>query len=285
MVQYKFKSAQTFQFDETNINYAVEGSGEKAVLFLHGFGLSMNSWGNLNLENWLDHHKFVFLDFKGFGFSDKPKNSDYSVEEQVRIIVALLKHLNITNLSVVGHSYGGIVAYSLINEVVRGWVNLKIEKKIFIDSPVYEPISPYFIKILQIDFLSFLALNLIPKRIIAKSSLKTSFYNYNKAKKNYLERYVFFFKQKGINYSMRKIAKNILPKNLAEIQNSLKELNGDEVLIIWGENDTLISKDYGIKLANDIKNSELVFIANCGHVPQEEKPEETAKIIYKFLSK
>lgn len=83
---------------------------------------------------------------------------------------------------------------------------------------------------------------------------------------------------------MRKIAKNIVPKNLVEIQNSLKELNGDEVFIIWGENDTLISKEYGIRLANDIHHSKLIFLKDCGHVPQEEKPKQTTDLIFGFLA-
>jgi pimeloyl-ACP methyl ester carboxylesterase len=44
-------------------------------------------------------------------------------------------------------------------------------------------------------------------------------------------------------------------------------------LIVWGEEDAVIPIHCGEALYNSILNSRFVVLKNCGHVPQEEKPE------------
>ena len=56
-----------------------------------------------------------------------------------------------------------------------------------------------------------------------------------------------------------------------------------ETLIIWGRNDDWIPLKYGCRFNHDIKRSSLVVIPQCGHVPQDEKPDEVAQILYQFL--
>jgi pimeloyl-ACP methyl ester carboxylesterase len=53
-------------------------------------------------------------------------------------------------------------------------------------------------------------------------------------------------------------------------------------LIIWGEKDTVIDSRNGEKLFDSILNSRLVMFKNCGHVPQEEKPELFTRVVSDF---
>jgi len=59
----------------------------------------------------------------------------------------------------------------------------------------------------------------------------------------------------------------------------------NRTLIIWGENDEWIPLESGYKFSKDLSNSTLVILPECGHIPQEEKPEESAKIIIDFIEK
>jgi len=54
-------------------------------------------------------------------------------------------------------------------------------------------------------------------------------------------------------------------------------------LILSGEEDILIPLRYSRMLREKIKNSTLVTLKNCGHVPPIEKPEEFNRIAIKFL--
>ena len=62
----------------------------------------------------------------------------------------------------------------------------------------------------------------------------------------------------------------------------LKRLSA-KTLIIWGEEDKVISIDYGRKLREMIPGSKIVELEGAGHVPHFEFPERVAKILNTFL--
>jgi pimeloyl-ACP methyl ester carboxylesterase len=53
-------------------------------------------------------------------------------------------------------------------------------------------------------------------------------------------------------------------------------------LIIWGKEDRALPAEMAERFRQDIKNSVLQIIPNCGHNPQEEKPEEVNGLIRRF---
>jgi pimeloyl-ACP methyl ester carboxylesterase len=72
-------------------------------------------------------------------------------------------------------------------------------------------------------------------------------------------------------------AMSIHTKRIPEIKN--------RTLIIWGENDEWIPLESGHTFKRDLLNSKLVILPECGHIPQEEKPEATARTMIDFIEK
>jgi pimeloyl-ACP methyl ester carboxylesterase len=56
-----------------------------------------------------------------------------------------------------------------------------------------------------------------------------------------------------------------------------------ETLIVWGEDDALVSSAYAKEFAARIANSRIEIIKDCGHVPQVERLEVLKPIVAKFL--
>jgi pimeloyl-ACP methyl ester carboxylesterase len=60
-----------------------------------------------------------------------------------------------------------------------------------------------------------------------------------------------------------------------------------ETLIIWGEDDPILPPNQPIGRTEELRkalfNASLKMVKNCGHVPQEEAPMETNKLIADFL--
>lgn len=52
----------------------------------------------------------LLVDLLGYGFSDRPMNFAYTVEDHAQTIVALTDHLSLSALNLFGHSMGGAVA-------------------------------------------------------------------------------------------------------------------------------------------------------------------------------
>jgi pimeloyl-ACP methyl ester carboxylesterase len=56
-----------------------------------------------------------------------------------------------------------------------------------------------------------------------------------------------------------------------------------ETLIVWGEDDALISSVYANEFATRIAKSRVEIIKDCGHVPQVERLDILKPIVMQFL--
>jgi pimeloyl-ACP methyl ester carboxylesterase len=68
------------------------------------------------------------------------------------------------------------------------------------------------------------------------------------------------------------------------VVNLIKQVK-HETLIIWGEDDRIVKKELATKLYNDIQDSVLCLIPNCGHIPHVEKSEKVTEQILSFLAR
>ena len=57
-----------------------------------------------------------------------------------------------------------------------------------------------------------------------------------------------------------------------------------KALIVWGEDDALVSSVYAKEFAARIANSRVEIIKDCGHVPQVEKLDIVRPLVANFLA-
>lgn len=88
------------------------GVGEP-VLLLHGIPTSSFMWRDVLPVVGLNH-RAIAPDLIGFGRSDKPRNFDYTVAGQADAVERLLDQLGITQVALVGHDMGALIAAELI---------------------------------------------------------------------------------------------------------------------------------------------------------------------------
>jgi len=64
-----------------------------------------------------------------------------------------------------------------------------------------------------------------------------------------------------------------------------EELGGIDVpvLVLTGDDDRIVLPEASEKIADEISHAELVVIANAGHLPHEETPEEFLEVANNFL--
>jgi pimeloyl-ACP methyl ester carboxylesterase len=92
------------------LNVCLGGEGEP-VIFLHGFPESHRTWRH-QLADLSSDHLVVAPDQRGFATSDKPKRvDDYQTEKIVADLMALADALDIKHFTLVGHDWGGAVAW------------------------------------------------------------------------------------------------------------------------------------------------------------------------------
>lgn len=106
--------AHSIQAAGLTTNYHDVGSGE-TVLLIHGSGPGVSAWANwrLSLPALSQRFRVLAPDMAGFGFSERPANYQYSMQNWVAQAVGVLDALNIQQASVVGNSFGGALALAL----------------------------------------------------------------------------------------------------------------------------------------------------------------------------
>jgi pimeloyl-ACP methyl ester carboxylesterase len=95
------------------LHYASEGPTDAPLLlFLHGFPEFWYAWRDQLAEFGRDHH-VVAPDMRGYNLSSRPATLDaYRIEHLVEDVRALATHLGRRRFTLVGHDWGGGVAWA-----------------------------------------------------------------------------------------------------------------------------------------------------------------------------
>jgi pimeloyl-ACP methyl ester carboxylesterase len=269
----------SFEYRGASINYEDHGQGQPLIL-LHGYGASTYSWRHVS-PYFSKSYRVIAIDLKGFGLSDKPKDSDYSVLEQSRMVAEFIRVHRLENVILAGHSLGGAV--SLLTYLLQADQGAHaISKLILIDAASYPQDLPLFISILRVPVINDLSLRLTGSNFKARMILKKAFFDHSKITEEIVATYGGYLSLPGASRALIETAKQMIPVNLDEISERYKSIT-IPVLLIWGENDEIVPLEVGRKLAGNIPNAKLVVVPNCGHVPQEECPDQAIEAMASFL--
>ncbi|WP_066382084.1 MULTISPECIES: alpha/beta fold hydrolase [unclassified Anabaena] len=99
------------QINGIDLFYDIQGTGEP-LLLISGFTCDHSYWSVL-MPLLTAHYQIIRLDNRGIGRSSA-SNSPYTIQELAHDVGALLEHLGIEQVHVVGHSMGGQIAQELV---------------------------------------------------------------------------------------------------------------------------------------------------------------------------
>lgn len=239
------------KIDDLSLNYEVYGQGPR-LLLLHGWGQNLQTF-NLVALKLAQNFQIFALDLPGFGSSSKLPHSfgliDYSL-----VIEKFLESLEIKEISLLGHSFGGAVSLYLSS------FSNRIRKIVLEDSAGLYPKS----FIIQLKILIY--------KLFRKSPLDV--YKHLGALRKLLGS--VDYKNSG---PLRKTLIEVVNSNISYLLPRIK----NPTLIIWGENDEITTIAEAKILKAGLENSFVILIPGCGHFPHLEKPDEFVKLVTDFL--
>jgi len=266
---------------------------EKPVLFLIHGGPGGNhihfKYDSIALQ---DYAQLVFIDQRGCGFSKKDKKSNYTLDNNIEDIEALRKYLGFKKISVLGVSYGGMVAQGY---AIRYQKNM--EKLILVSTaPSYHFIETARENLKKIGTEQQIA---VCKKYLWSGSFKS-----NRDVNHYFKimdsLYIYNYKNKKRRKpSFKKIKslkiKNILSYDVLNVGFSgfLNEFNFTSnlkkikcpTLIMVGRNDWVCVPSHSKIMAKEIPNSTLKIFNKCGHALTTDAKDKYIKSIKQFLKK
>jgi pimeloyl-ACP methyl ester carboxylesterase len=264
------------------LHYKKAGSGDPALILLHGFGASLFSWREV-IEPLAGYGTVIAYDRPAFGLTERPLSWDgdlnpYSPQAQVELLIGLMDALDIKQAILVGNSAGGSVSIQTALEYPD-----RVGALVLVDPAVYQTGGTsawlhLLQKTPQMDRLGPVLVRSIAKE--GDASIKKAWHNPNLITPDIFEGYRLPLQADNWDIALWEFNKAAEPRSLEE---SLKEIS-IPVLVLSGDDDRLIPLEFSQRLAGDIPGAELVIFQDCGHLPQEECPEQFLEAVERFLA-
>ncbi|HMB52659.1 MAG TPA: alpha/beta hydrolase [Thermoanaerobaculia bacterium] len=255
-----------------------EGSAadEPPVVFVHGFGASSYAWRDV--VDLLPERHTVAFDLYGFGWTERPPGLvPYTRQGQVELLRALLDHLGVERADLVGHSYGGSVSVAFAIAHPE-----RLRSLTLVDSahPEYPRRRRSRLARWRPVVDLYLGWALKPKRV--QKALERSLADDSLATPELAEAYLERLAVEGARHAFRGLSAE-LPEGVSDGPPIDLPQVTVPTLLLWGEEDVLITVEDGRRSAERIPCHRFVPIPNAGHLPMEERPEAVAEALREFL--
>ncbi len=260
-----------------------EEAGEGApLLFLHGLGASTFTWRKIAPDLARDH-RVIALDMKGFGASDKPLDSRYAAEDQAALVAAFIRKRDLTKLTVVGHSFGGLVALLAATEFERTEPG-SISRLVIMDAPALPQPFPGLADAIEAPLVSYGLLGVTLPEVLARTMLTFTRRLDNPPSEEDIAGYAEPFYDLGARHAFIETARSVVATNARGYAARLRKLNMP-VLLVWCRSDEIVPLATGRKLARVLPNARLVVLQGCNHLPQDERPAAFIARLRSFLGR
>ena len=256
--------------DGIHVRYRELGSGP-AVVLLHGYGASLDSWVTVQPAV-AAHHRVIAVDLKGFGWTSRP-DGDYSPAAQAQLVWHVLDKLGVDQVAIVGHSWGTSVALSMA--VAHPERTLRVA---LYDAYVYDDQVPSFFRWAQTSGLGELLFGLFyTERIEDRAPL--AYYDERWVTQARVERVERDLDRPGTTAAALAVARG---HHFATLHEQLRTFTRP-VLLLWGAQDEVTPLAFGHRLVNELAHATLKIYEHCGHIPMVEAHNASTRDLVEFL--
>jgi pimeloyl-ACP methyl ester carboxylesterase len=271
--------SQFADVDGVTIHYQAAGDrSAPPLLLIHGFASSTLVWSKVFLKLANAGYRVIAPDLVGYGYTGKPRNGEYTIAAQARLITRFMDLLGLERANVIGGSYGGAVAAtSALDHSDR------IDKLILVGA------------VNNNEPLRFVLMRLFGARVVGdvvSPLLIGSRRLLRRRMKRVYDRHAWVLDERRVDArhlplrtsgSHRAIMRTVRCWDADRISRDAHLIN-QPTLLVWGDNDPEIPLADAKRLHGEIRNSRLVIFRQCGHIPHEEYPEEFVEVVTDFLS-
>ncbi len=263
--------------DGVRVHYQEAGDQDApALLLIHGFASSTLVWSKVFLRLASQGFRVIALDMLGFGYSAKPKNGEYTIAGQAKLLTRLLDQLAIPRATFIGSSYGGAVAATCALDYRD-----RVEKLVLVGAVSNN--RPLAFKLMRV-FSSPVVGDVVSPLLIGSRRLL------RRRMKRVYDRHSWVLDERRIKArhlvlspagAQRAIIRTVRGWDAERISRDA-HLITQPTLLLWGENDLEIPLSDGERLHAEIPESRLIVFLNCGHIPHEEYPEAFVDVVASF---
>jgi pimeloyl-ACP methyl ester carboxylesterase len=247
--------------------------GAPAVIMLHGFGASLQSW-----DGWASvlqtRFRVIRFDLPGFGLTGTDPTGDYSDARAVQVLIALMDHLGLTRASLIGNSLGGKLAWLCAAEHPD-----RVDKLVLVSPDGFASPGFAYGQPASVPAAAALLPYTLPAPMV-RSMLAPAFGNPAALTDTRVARYRDMMLAPGVRRAMVARMAQVM---LVPPEPLLRKITAP-TLLVWGERDAMIPFSNAADYLKTIPRARLLALPALGHLPQEEAPTETVQPVAAFLA-
>lgn len=264
--------------------YAEERGQGAPVVLLHGLGGSTYSW-RFVAPLLAQTHRTIALDLKGFGNSDKVFDRRYSAADQAQLIADFLIRRGLSNVTLVGHSFGGVVSLLTAIELKRRAPGL-VRQLVLIDTPALPQDLTPVVALMQQPVLPYALLTLVPPDILTAAIMSPS--AGERFERPYTpgdaHAYAAPFYDAAARHAYIQTSRQISPAlTVQQLAAAYSRVN-QRTLVLWCAGDTVVPLETGRRLTAMLPRARLELLQGCNHSPPDEAPGALTAHLSRFLA-
>lgn len=253
----------------------------ETFLLLHGFGGSSFSW-----RTWTpylaERGHVVLVDLKGFGKAPKPDDDHYTPGDQATYVVRLIEERSLSGITLVGHSLGGGIALAVALALQRERKSALLRRLVIVAGAAYAQRLPPFVALARHPRLSSTAMRLLGARTVVAQALRAIVFDTTTITGDQIRGYAAPLGSKESTRALLRAALQIVPPDLDDMTSRYPGLDV-ATLLLWGRHDPAVPLWVGRRLHADLPRSTLRVLERCGHLPAEELPSLSLRVLADFL--
>jgi len=268
--------------EDAILRYRVHGHGSQKLILVHGLASRAETWTDLVQLFPPDRYTLYLLDLLGSGGSAKPAKADYSIRAHGRRLLNFIEGLGLSGVTLVGHSLGGTVVLFAAIEALAGREVL-LKSLVIIGGPGFIQRLPLMAQVFRFSLAGKAFVAIPSPEAWVKVGLKVAYYDKRLVDREHVDRYLPCYRDRAAKLALVATCRALVPPDSDRLIGCYGKLRLP-VLLLWGRHDRIVSVSQGERLKKAISGARLEIIGDCGHNPQEERSEETFRIIDRFLS-
>ena len=283
-----------FQYNNHEIFYQDEDKreGEKEILVcIHGFPTSSWDWKCI-WPQLTQKFRVIAADMIGFGFSDKPYNYMYSINDQATLHEKLLESLGVKvkSIHILAHDYGVSVAQELLaryeDRKREGIVGIEIKSICFLNGGLFpETHHPRLVQKLLLSPIGYLVSYLMSEKRFNRSFGAIFGKDTKPSEKELKEFWEIVSNKKGLKISHKIIGYMEERKKYRRRWVGVLEKTKVVLRLINGGVDPVSGAHIAARYEELIPNADIIVLPTIGHYPQIEDPARVWEALNVFWQK
>lgn len=275
-LEHRYLAAPSDLVEVQGMRLHVRDSGPReapAVLMLHGFGGSLQTW-DAWAQGLSGSLRVIRLDLPGSGLTTPDPTGDYSDGRSITLILALMDQLQLKRASLVGHSVGGRIAWTLAATHPQ-----RVDKLVLVAPDGFTSPGEAYGEKPEVPVTLQLMRFTLPKWLL-RQNLAPAYANTSTLTDARTTLYHDLMLAPGSRLAL--IAR-LQQRVLVDPRPLLQSISAP-TLLVWGQQDAMIPFTNAADYTRAMPHSQLLALASVGHLPQEEMPELSLPAVRDFLT-